>query len=123
VRIIDLHNFKGPTRREALTSAIYVGRSMPGIPGSPLANPFKVQQFGNLAIPRYQGWLAEKVADDDPSVMNALREISSRMYGAGAVLACWCIEVGEAEVFETPYRCHAQVIAEFVRNLSAECRL
>ncbi|RSM93786.1 hypothetical protein DMB42_52025 [Nonomuraea sp. WAC 01424] len=71
--------------------AVYVGRSAPGLPTSPYANPFPVKRYGlDGSLEQFERYL-----DDRPELVErARREL------AGRDLACWC---------RPGQRCHVDV--------------
>jgi ribonuclease HI len=77
---------------------LYIGRTNPyaGLAQSPLANPFKVKEYGRgQTIPHYRQWLWERIQAGDEAVLNALR-----MIGEDTVLVCYC----------KPGPCHGGVV-------------
>jgi len=91
--------------------AIYVGRRHPraGLPASPLANPFRLQDPDDPAdrrhcLERYREWLYDR-ALRDPAVRATLEQ------ARGHDLACWC----------SPRPCHAELIlAWLLRHPTAD---
>lgn len=78
----------------------YIGRAnvYAGLPRSPLANPFKVGDFGGrqgATLSRYRRWLWGRIRAGDTAVIEALRAINET-----AVLVCWC----------APAPCHGEVV-------------
>lgn len=97
-------NFKAYGSVQALNRAfgdrwVYIGRanSYAGLPQSPLANPFKVKDFGGRGqtLPHYKRWLWERIQAGDEVVLDALRAIDT-----SSVLVCWC----------KPGPCHGDVV-------------
>jgi hypothetical protein len=98
-------NFKQHGSIEALDGAFgnrwtYIGRanSYAGLKSSPLANPFKVRDFGRqrgATLGHYRRWLWSRIRAGDTAVIEALRAIDD-----STVLVCWC----------SPGPCHAEVI-------------
>ena len=78
---------------------VYIGRAnrTAGLSQSPLANPFKVKDFGGRGrtLPRYRQWLWDRIQAGDKAVLDALRSI-----GPSSVLICWC----------KPGPCHGDVV-------------
>lgn len=92
----------------------YVGRAMPGIPASPLGNPYT----GDGAIEQFRAWLraayrAECHGRADQAqyaAVTELRRLVETFRADGRLtLACWC----------SPAPCHADVIAEAVVGIVA----
>lgn len=77
----------------------YIGRanSYAGLPQSPLANPFRVKDFGGRGktLPHYRYWLWERIQAGDTAVLEALRAIDE-----SSVLVCYC----------KPGPCHGDVV-------------
>lgn len=97
-------NFKQYGSIQALNQAfgdhwIYIGRAnnYAGLPQSPLANPFKVKDFGGRGktLPHYRRWLWERIQSGDKAVLDALRAINE-----STVFICWC----------KPGPCHGDVV-------------
>lgn len=97
-------NFKAYRSVPALNRAFgdrwrYIGRanSYAGLPQSPLANPFKVKDFGGpgQTLAHYRRWLWHRIQAGDEAVINALKAIDAR-----TVLVCWC----------KPGPCHGDVV-------------
>ena len=96
-------NFKTYGSVPALNQALgnrwlYIGRAnaYAGLAQSPLANPFKVKDYGRgKTIAHYRRWLWERMQADDEVVLNALRAIDE-----STVLICWC----------APGPCHGDVV-------------
>lgn len=87
---------------------VYIGRanSYAGLPQSPLANPFKVKDFGGRGktLPHYRRWLWGRIQAGDTAVLNALKAINE-----STVLVCYC----------KPGPCHGDVVkaaAEWLRS-------
>lgn len=92
--------------KKGFTSGIYVGRDMPGWPGSVLANRFRADEHGRLvAIDLYRAWLVSMILQDNQEVMDELRRIKAQEELDGDVtLLCWC----------DPWACHADVVRAVV---------
>lgn len=96
-------NFKTYGSVSALERALgnrwlYIGRAntYAGLVQSPLANPFKVKDYGRgKTIAHYRRWLWERMQAGDEVVLNALRAIDE-----STVLICWC----------APGPCHGDVV-------------
>ncbi len=104
-------NFKNYGSKAALDEAfgsgkwLYIGRpnSSYGLPGSPLANPFKINQSHSRlqVIQSYRSWLWNKIKEDDQLIMLELQRISN---GTIIALVCWC----------SPLPCHGDVVISAV---------
>ncbi len=97
-------NFKQYGSIQALNQAfddhwVYIGRdnSTTGLAHSPLANPFKVRDFGGRGktLPHYRCWLWERMQAGEEAVLDALNAINET-----TVLICWC----------KPGSCHGDVV-------------
>jgi len=82
--------------------AIYIGR------GTPLGNPYSVDEHGIGAFPLYKRHLWRKIRQNDPSIMKALREI-----GPDSMLVCSC----------APRLCHGDVVVAAWKWLRSVGRL
>ncbi len=100
----NIINFKQYGSIPALNQAfgdhwVYIGRTnnYAGLEQSPLANPFKVKDFGGRGktLPHYRHWLWERIQSGDTAVINALKSINEN-----TTLVCWCI----------PGPCHGDVV-------------
>ncbi|MFO7684178.1 MAG: DUF4326 domain-containing protein [Chloroflexota bacterium] len=111
-------NFKQYGSVAALNQAfgdrwLYIGRanSQAGLAASPLANPFKVRDYGGqpgATLDHYRHWLWSRIVAGDEAVLAALRAVDE-----GTVLVCWC----------KPGPCHWDVVqaaAAWVRSRAAE---
>jgi hypothetical protein len=108
-------NFKQYGSIQALNRAfgdqwVYIGRanSHAGLTQSPLANPFKVKDYGGRGktLPHYRRWLWERIQAGDEAILNALKAIDE-----STTLVCWC----------KPGPCHGDVVkaaAEWVQAQS-----
>jgi hypothetical protein len=109
---------------------IYVGRAMPGIPASPLGNPFRAAP-GVDAIESFRRWLrdawaevAKKGDHARQAQWEAVRELkrlaAEYREGGRLTLACWCAEevrdVSGDVIFSAP--CHADVIADAIVGMT-----
>ena len=98
-------NFKQYGSAQALARAfgrgwLYIGRAndYAGLPGSPLANPFKAADFGGrrgATLPHYRRWLWRRIQAGDTAVIEALKSIDET-----TALVCWC----------KPGPCHGDVV-------------
>lgn len=90
---------------------VYVGRPFAGLPGHPLANPFKIATEAERgpAVLRYQRWLP-----DQPDVERLLAEIRDDCEFGRAPLACWCCNWRLGEPIKV--ECHAIVIAQAIAD-------
>jgi hypothetical protein len=113
----EVVNFKQYGSVAALNQAfgdrwLYIGRAndQAGLAASPLANPYKVRDYGGqrgATLDDYRHWLWGRLVAGDASVVAALRSIT-----AETVLVCWC----------KPGPCHGDVVqaaAAWVRRQAA----
>ena len=72
-----------------------------------LGNPFVVgDPYGrDEAIARYRRWFAERLAEREPRVLARLERIVDAARMGDVTLLCHC----------APARCHAEIVAEYVR--------
>lgn len=86
------------------TMAIYVGRSVRGLAGSPLGNPFRVgpKYPGMAAIAAYAAWIDERLADPDSPQARMFASLLRIARRGDLTLICWC----------HPNPCHANVIKD-----------
>ncbi len=101
MRIVNLKTYRGPHT--------YCGRAIPQRPGSPLGNPYKVGDNGDVSGPleRYRAWLWKHIDAKAKAVIEALLAIDD-----DSVLACWCVDLEGADIFTEPERCHCQIVAK-----------
>lgn len=109
----NIINFKQYGSIQALNQAfgdhwVYIGRanSYAGFEQSPLANPFKVKDFGGRGktLSHYRRWLWGRIQAGDTAVLDALKAINE-----STVLVCYC----------KPGPCHGDVVkaaAEWLRS-------
>ena len=83
----------------------YVGRRMPGRPGSPLGNPFKVAQHGTAAaLNLYRLWLRDALEEPGSAQRTEIDRLLAILRARGSLtLLCWC------KGSET---CHAAIIRD-----------
>lgn len=113
----------GHIKRDAnLPNAIpvYVGRAMRGRPGSPLGNPYKLNNEADRlqVIKDYRKWLWAQMQDGNGSVMTELRRLH-KMAKSGQsqclLLLCWCRGIDQ----QSP-ACHADVIEAALQWMDRE---
>jgi len=90
---------------------IYVGRKMPGLPGSVLGNPFRIGRDGTRVqvISKYRRWLWEQIKLKNESYY-VLRWIAELALQGDVTLVCWCAP---------ELSCHATVIERSVEYLNS----
>lgn len=98
------------------TACLYIGRAMPGRPGSPLGNPFKIKRESERpeALQRYREWLDEQMESDT----EARREI----YRIADLATCWDLAPSDFALvcWCAPKQCHGDVIKEVVERIIKE---
>jgi hypothetical protein len=99
--------------RTASSAAIYIGRAMPGRPGSPLGNPHKPANPRNedsrrLCLAQYKRWLWEQMQGDTPAAAE-LAHLANLALEQDLELACWC----------APKSCHGDIIKAAIEFLNA----
>jgi len=79
---------------------VYIGRAMPGRPGSPFGNIFRIGEDGTReqVIDRYRAWITAQ-----PELMRDLESLRGKRLG------CWC----------KPAQCHADVLVELLEGPNA----
>ena len=102
-RLVDIHKVNG--KRPYFD--VYIGRSVAYtefIQDSIWANPFHVKDWGDQAIPKYEEYIRQKIAEN-PAKYNieTLRD---------KCLGCWCISTTKA----SPLRCHGQVLIKILNE-------
>jgi uncharacterized protein DUF4326 len=92
------------------TPAVYIGRKMPGRPGSPLANPFKLERDNwnerCAVLHKYRDWLQEQMESDTPA-RREIERLALLARNGPLLLLCWC----------APRICHGDVVKEFVEQM------
>lgn len=86
------------------TVIVYIGRAMPGRPGSPLGNPFKLAkgEAREPVIRRYAAWLSSQ--KDDSEAAHEIERLTEIARNGDLVLVCWC----------APLACHGDVIKSVI---------
>lgn len=98
--VVNRHHHRG---RPMPHPWLYIGRNASDpSKASPLANPYTVQEHGAAALDLYRQWLRERVAAEDPAVMESLRSITP-----AHSLVCSC----------APRPCHGDVVVEVWREV------
>lgn len=95
--VVNRHHFKGDD--ELPRPSCYIGR------GTPLGNPFTLEEHGESALPKYKTWLFAQIQKGDPWVLNFLRAITDEHH-----LVCSC----------APKPCHGDVVAAAWRWLRTQ---
>lgn len=87
-------------------TVVYIGRAMPGRPGSVLGNPFKLQrgESREACLLKYRRWLRDLPADS-PQWQEIARLVEIARNG-DLVLLCWC----------APEKCHGDHLKEVIEE-------
>lgn len=83
--------------------AVYIGRP------SPLGNPFPItkSQSRDAVCDLYDQWFAQRVAENDPAIMQELNRLHQLGKQRGILkLGCFC----------SPHRCHGETIKEYLEQ-------
>ena len=97
-------NVKGLDPQKVGPTVVYCGRSFQGWVGHPLANPFKLEDFGGnreLVLAKYREWLLAR-----PTLEADLAALWAQSGNGLRPLACWC----------APLACHGNVLAELLEE-------
>lgn len=88
---------------------VYIGRPMPGRPGSPLANPYKLErgQTRSVCLEKYRAWLERELKIGQSPARRELVNLATIARIRHMLLACWC----------APEICHGDVIKEEIEKL------
>ena len=87
VKIVNRKTYKGRSE--------YIGRTMPGLAGSPLANQYKVRPHGRYTreesvLNLYRKWLWEEIQKrEGPAYLELLR-LAALAKQRDLILSCWC---------------------------------
>lgn len=86
---------------------VYIGRAMPGRPGSPFSNPFRIGVDGTRAevIAKYEAYVVERLAKE-PQLQGELQLLKGKRLG------CWC----------SPSACHGDVLVRLLDGASPSLR-
>ena len=103
IEIVHRKTFRGRSE--------YIGRSMPGLSGSHLANQFKVRPHGPFtrqeSVNLYRRWLWEQLnIHQSPARLEMIR-LTAMSKTQSLILSCWC----------APELCHGTVIKNALKYL------
>jgi hypothetical protein len=108
---------------------IYVGRMMPGLPGSILGNPFRIGRDGtrDQVIAKYRRWLWEQIKLKNEAYVE-LRRIAELARRGDITLVCWCAPeffqlnppIGTRVSVNPPFVCMPSERSEGVSERSGE---
>lgn len=87
-------------------TVVYIGRAMPGRPGSVLGNPFKLTkgESREACFEKYRKWVREQ--DPLGPVWNEIHRLARIAQHSDLVLLCWC----------APELCHGDVVRELIED-------
>ena len=103
ITVVNRKHFRGETE--------YIGRAMPGLHGSPLANRFKVRPHGPFTREEsvqnlYRTWLWKEMQTKGAAYQELLR-LSRLAREKELILSCWC----------APQLCHGTIIKNAIEYL------
>lgn len=87
---------------------VYIGRRMPGRPGSPLGNPFKIGAVAD-PIDQYRRWLWNQMQSDTSAMREVDRLARLHRSSVDIKLGCWC----------APQPCHGDVVKRAIEWLAS----
>lgn len=104
ITIVNRKTFKGESQ--------YIGRTMPGLTGSPLANQYKVKPHGpftreDSVLKLYRTWLWREMKRKGAAYRELLR-FTALAREKPLILSCWC----------APALCHGTIIKKAIEYLS-----
>jgi len=102
---IDEYNTKNGLTLSSALNHVYIGRQMGFYqPGSPLGNPYRLEDYGNEAFSLYRKWLFAQIRNAHPHGEVVRKELCTLLKYAldkeGVTLSCWC----------APNPCHGDII-------------
>lgn len=105
--MIHVANIKTFRSGERSGRSEYIGRAMPGRPGSPLGNPFKLRFEAQRAeiLAKYEAWLREQMKTDT-AARREIKRLADLARDQDLVLLCWC----------APALCHGDVIKRIIEE-------
>lgn len=107
IRVVDVRGLRTPEQR---ATVVYVGRQFAGWPASRYGNPFRPRP-GFDAVAAYREWFLARPAE---VVEDALVELWEQTGHGAKPLGCWCVNATAGD--GSPVVCHAQVLAELLRQ-------
>lgn len=117
--MIRVANVKGINRPEDRAAVVYCGRAFAGWAEGPFANPFSKYRHAD-PLARYREWVAAWRRDRPAEFDEALRELWGRTGHGARPLGCWCGNFAAGD--GSPVVCHAQIVAELLRErFGGEC--
>jgi hypothetical protein len=108
VRVVNVRGMQTPEQRAGV---VYVGRTFAGWAGHPLGNPFRPRFLHQIVtcLDKYRNWLLAR-----PLIEADLAALWEQTGHGAKPLGCWCVNAvaGDGQ----PVICHAQVLAEMLRE-------
>lgn len=110
---VTVVTIRGLTPFDAYHRTIYCGRPMPGLPGHPLGNPFRIGKRSTPAereecLRQYREWL-----DNHPERDKLLAGLAALVQRKQVPLSCWCGNWPE----NPDLQCHAVELAKRVQMI------
>lgn len=108
IRVVNCRGLNSPEKRAGVC---YCGRPFAGWNGHPLKNTFKPGRDGTLAecLAKYREWLLAR-----PRLETDLAALWEQTQHGELPLGCWCVEAAAGD--GSPLVCHAQILAEMLRE-------
>ncbi len=107
IRVVNVSGLRGEARK----GVVYVGRGFAGWMAHPLGNPFR-PQAGDLpgtCLTLYAEWLSRKKNLDE-----LMRKLWIQTQLGALPLGCWCTDATAGD--GSPIICHAQILADMLRD-------
>lgn len=108
--MIRVVNVKGLNKPDQRAGVVYCGRPFAGWKGHQLGNPFR-PRAGFDAVQAYRQWLLGRPVQE---VERALADLWEETGHGAKPLGCWCVDATAGD--GSPVVCHAQVLAELLRE-------
>jgi hypothetical protein len=104
INVVNRKHFKGPSE--------YIGRTMPGLAGSPLGNKYKIQPHGPYSreesvLTLYRRWLWKQMQDANSAAYIELTRLTEISKTQELNLSCWC----------APELCHGTIVSKAIKFL------
>lgn len=104
INVVNRKHFKGHSE--------YIGRTMPGLPGSPLGNRYKIQPHGpysreDSVLTLYRKWLWKEMQDGKSAAYIELIRLTEIAKTQELTLSCWC----------APELCHGTIVSNAIKFL------
>lgn len=104
INVVNRKHFKGISE--------YIGRTMPGLPGSPLGNQYKIKPHGPYSreqsvLTLYRRWLWKQMQDANSAAYMELIRLTEISKTQELNLSCWC----------APELCHGTIVSNAITFL------